>query len=114
MTELKPCPFCGQKLVFDGIGRNPEESDSLYRKRKEMAEIALDALRIPTREIVERMRGEWIIQQEEHKEYLKKCSKCGFPISGWWGQDRFCANCGTPMTDKAVDMMLERWKEALK
>lgn len=20
MTELKPCPFCGQKLVFDGIG----------------------------------------------------------------------------------------------
>ena len=26
---------------------------------------------------------------------------------------KFCPICGAPMTDKAVDMMLERWKEAV-
>ena len=25
----------------------------------------------------------------------------------------FCAWCGSPMTDEAVDVMLERWKEAV-
>lgn len=27
---------------------------------------------------------------------------------------RFCPFCGKPLTDEAVDMMLERWKEALE
>lgn len=66
----------------------------------------------PTRERVEKVRkGEWIAQQDEHKEYIKKCSKCGFPISGWWGADKFCANCGAPMTDEAVEMVMERMEE---
>ena len=74
-----------------------------------------NALRPVSREQVEKVcKGEWIVQQDEHKEYIKKCSKCGFPISGWWGADKFCANCGAPMTDEAVDMMLERWKEAVE
>ena len=74
----------------------------------EAIDMALAALRGPTREQVEAWRGEWIVQQDEHKEYIKKCSKCGFPISGWWGADKFCANCGAPMTDEAVDIMLKR------
>lgn len=75
---------------------------------------ALYALRPITRDQVEKMRGEWIIQQDEHREYLKKCSKCGFPISGWWGADKFCANCGTPMTDEAVDILVKRLEEVLR
>ena len=76
--------------------------------------MAIDALYPVSRERVEKVwRGEWIIQQDEHKEYIKKCSKCGFPISGWWGADKFCANCGAPMTDEAVDMVMERL-EAMK
>ena len=72
------------------------------------------ALRSITREQVEKVwRGEWIIQQDEHREFTKKCPKCGFPISGWWGADKFCANCGAPMTDEAVDMVMERL-EALR
>ena len=68
-----------------------------------------NALRPVSREQVEKVwRGEWIIQQDEHKEYIKRCSKCGFPISGWWGADKFCANCGAPMTDEAVQMVMER------
>ena len=75
----------------------------------EALKIAILALRPVSREQVEKVcKGEWIVQQDEHKEYIKKCSKCGFPISGWWGADKFCANCGTPMTDEAVDMVMER------
>ena len=75
----------------------------------EAFDMALNALRPITREKVEQVwRGEWIIQQDEHREFTKKCPKCGFPISGWWGADKFCANCGAPMTDEAVDMVMER------
>ena len=74
--------------------------------------VALSALRPVSRELVEKVwMGEWIIQQDEHKEYIKRCSKCGFPISGWWGADKFCANCGAPMTDEAVEMVMERMEE---
>lgn len=70
---------------------------------KEAVALALSALRPISREQVEKVcKGEWIVQQDEHKEYIKKCSKCGFPISGWWGADKFCANCGTPMTDEPL------------
>lgn len=62
-----------------------------------------------TRDQVEKMwRGEWIIRQDEYKEYIKKCSKCGFPISGWWGAGKFCPHCGAPMTDDAVQMVMEK------
>ena len=72
------------------------------------------ALRPVSRERVEKVwRGEWIIQQDEHGEFIKKCPKCGFPISGWWGADKFCANCGEAFTDEAVQMVMERM-EALR
>ena len=76
---------------------------------QDAVEIALSSLRPVSREQVEKVwKGEWIIQQDEHREFTKKCPKCGFPISGWWGADKFCANCGAPMTDEAVDMVMER------
>ena len=65
-------------------------------------------LRPITREQVEKMRGEWIIEEAGDGARRKKCSLCDQPISGWWGRDRFCANCGAPMTDEAVDMVMER------
>ena len=84
------------------------------KKSYELFKAGLNALRPVSREQVEKVwRGEWIIQQDKHKEYIKRCSKCGFPISGWWGADKFCANCGAPMTDEAVDILLRRL-EALK
>ena len=92
-----------------------------YTPSKEAAEAvisALDpldiitALRGPTREMVERMRGEWIDLRECHKDVPKRqCSHCGKVLIGL--ETPFCEACGAPMTDEAVDMMLERWKEAL-
>ena len=78
---------------------------------KEAVALALSALRPITREQVEKMRGEWIIEDAGDGDRRKKCSLCNQPISGWWGRDRFCANCGSPMTDKAVDMVMERLEE---
>ena len=81
----------------------------------EALDMALTALRGPTREMVERMRGEW--------EWLGPC-RDNKGVS--WGTcsvcktrqrlgDRlsFCPACGAPMTGEAVDIVMRRL-EALK
>ena len=100
-----------------------------YTPSKETAEVIISAidpleiisaLRGPTREQVERMRGEWIIGEPDGLGTPIHCSRCG------WGSDHadqrkwieynghlFCGHCGAPMTDEAVDMMVRRWKEAV-
>ena len=71
--------------------------------------LALTALRGPTREMAERMQGEWIEYEHPH---IICCTQCDYG-TGPSEKTRFCPSCGAPMTDEAVDMMLERWKEAL-
>ena len=72
-----------------------------------------------TREQVEKMRGEWIdcdggkVPVDKYGQTFgwAMCSACGeyltasdeYPCIG-----HFCPNCGAPMTDKAVDMVMER------
>ena len=76
---------------------------------KDAVEFAISALRGPTREMVERMRGEWIHDPETGYEH---CDKCSHTISLDDYMDRkpplFCEMCGDAKTDEAVDMMLER------
>ena len=95
-----------------------------YTPSKETAEVIISAidpleiisaLRGPTREQVERMRGEWIHDGSKFEGGTDwyHCSKCGTKETGVYVKYNFCSRCGAPMTDKAVDMMLERWKEAL-
>lgn len=79
-----------------------------YSKTIETLEFAAVSLRTPTREQVEKMRGEWIIEDAGDGDRRKKCSLCNQPISGWWGADKFCAYCGSPMTDEAVETVMER------
>ena len=75
--------------------------------------MALSALRPVSREQVEKVwGGEWVNTNKE-VEQICKCSKCGYPISYFWSRTQFCPNCGAPMTDEAVEMMMERL-EALK
>ena len=75
-------------------------------------DVALSALRPITREQVEKVwKGEWIIEDAGDGDRRKKCSLCNQPISGWWGRDRFCANCGSPMTDEAVEILVKRMEE---
>ena len=85
----------------------------------EVLVMAMNSLRPITREQVEKMRGEWIT-----KHYVDgilegtnfdECSKCGyqrvFENPELKTKYMFCPGCGAPMTDKAVDMVMERLEE---
>ena len=91
----------------------------------ELEKVKIEALRPITREQVEQVRGEWIDIDGEKVPVDKygqpfgwaKCSACGeyltasdeYPCIG-----HFCPNCGAPMTDEAVDMVMERLEEICK
>ena len=101
----------------------------------ETLEFAATALRPVSREKVERMRGEWVAKHrhrggfrrvtgvddigeqrtitiDERREYDDLyCSKCGKQSPDNFLN--FCGYCGAPMTDEAVQMVMER-VEALK
>ena len=80
----------------------------------EALDLAFAALRGPTREMVERMRGEWRECFEDWRKQIAgdQCSKCGFQHYGTSiNHYHFCPACGAPMTDEAVDMMLEKLEE---
>lgn len=97
-----------QVVLDSGFGSNPGENNSLYRRRKEMAEIALSALRPVSREQVEKVwRGEWK-GVPKLGVYDMACSKCGYSTGIRFYSSEFCPNCGAPMTDEAVDMVMER------
>lgn len=68
----------------------------------------------PTREQVERMRREWTHTHSTDNFWTEvlKCSYCGFEDDHGCCFD-FCPDCGTPMTDEAVDIELRRWREAV-
>lgn len=101
--------IAAQVVLDSGFGSNPGENDSLYRRRKEMIEIALSALRPASREQVEKVwRGGWIDAYPGTSSC--KCTKCG-AVQEY--ESTFCCHCGAPMTDEAVDILLKRL-EALK
>lgn len=75
------------------------------RKRLDEAiDIAIAALRPISRERVEWIRGEWI--ELEPEIGLLECSNCGLKVLR--AKCRFCPACGTPMTDEAVQKVMER------
>ena len=74
----------------------------------EAAKMAIAALRPVSREQVEKVwRGEW----KENKNVAIEsaiCSKCKTVFQAYYGNYQFCPRCGAPMTDEAVDMVMER------
>lgn len=71
-------------------------------------EMALAALCPVSQEQVERMRGEWI----GVGAITCKCSRCQHSeLSTRANEYLYCPACGTPMTDEAVDMVMERMEE---
>ena len=84
-----------------------------YGKRQrqraiELEKVKIAALRPITREQAEKMRGEWTTDGV--------CSRCGFDAMYYKGvpvqvRTNYCPTCGSPMTDKAVDMVMERLEE---
>ena len=95
-------------------------------EQKEVFLLALSALRPVSRERVEKLRGEWIPAESDFDDDDTlfdvedwcdwQCSAChneicyDDPMERRW-LPKFCPNCGAPMTDEAVDMMLEKLEE---
>lgn len=95
-----------QVVLDSGFGSNPGENDFLYRRRKEMAEIALTALRPVSREQVEKVwRAHW--NESTHLGGFVYCSRCGYNALEA-NNYTFCPKCGRPFTDEAVEMVMER------
>lgn len=105
--------------LFEHCEAMMTSDEPVWSQDCEALKAALSALRGPTREQVEKVRGEWIDIDGEKVPVDKygqpfgwaMCSACGeyltasdeYPCTG-----HFCPNCGAPMTDKAVDMVMER------
>ena len=74
----------------------------------------LTALRPVSKEQVEKVwRGEWNYSHTTETDHFAvvKCSKCGheaFAIALYVKDENFCPHCGAPMTDEAVQMVMER------
>ena len=92
---------------FYYLSANPEKDFPGVMSYMEALAVAISALRPVSREKVERVwRGKW---QRGTKDWV--CSRCGRSHTF---VKSFCPNCGAPMTDEAVEMVTERWKEALE
>lgn len=75
---------------------------------------ALKALRPIPREQVEKMRGEIVETVEKGRmKRVFSCCGCDFTSLTCWITPKFCPSCGAPITDEAVDMVMERL-EALR
>lgn len=109
-------------MEVHGIGEYP------HIALKEALDMAITALRPVSREEVEKVwRGEWEWYDEEigspldgiEREWGWRCSKCKVVLPDDFDDPdnppamRFCQWCGAPMTDEAVEMVMERL-EALK
>ena len=83
-------------------------------------DLAISNLRGPTREIVERMfPGCKMCKPVCHKcksyplaLYPQACKTC-VEHSNFEAVSNFCEDCGKPLTDEAVDMMMDRMEEMM-
>lgn len=92
-----PSTFLVSHQMADGV-KNAE-------RRIAALDMALSALRPVSREQVEKV---W-----EKCQHSRVCGTCKVCVSGRYQQANFCAACGAPLTDEAVQMVMERL-EALK
>ena len=121
---------------FYYLSANPEKDFPGVISYMEALAVAISALRPVSREQVEQMRGEWVAKHrhrggfrratgvddmgeqrtitiDERCEYDDRyCSKCGKQSPDNFLN--FCGYCGAPMTDEAMQMVIERLEEMYK
>ena len=79
-------------------------------KLKEALDMALTALRPVSREWIEKAwRGEWMFKPfyKGTSRGVIECQKCKGAFEGSV-EFNFCPNCGAPMTDEAMQMVVRR------
>ena len=135
MTLEEAIKLLKQYQGYDPMFPDGETLKHAFDLTDETVDTLLAALRPVSREQVEQMRGEWVAKHrhrggfrratgvddmgeqrtitiDERCEYDDLyCSKCGKQSPDNFLN--FCGYCGAPMTDEAVQMVMERM-EALK
>ena len=96
------------------VGRLMYSDNKDIRDYNALIDFIDTALRPVSREQVEKMwRGEWKpIERLWKYSHQWQCSRCGQPTLT--DQKQFCDFCGAPMTDEAVEMVMERLEEIYK
>ena len=95
-----PSTFWVSHQMADGV-KNAE-------RRIAALNLALSALRPVSREQVEKMRSRWITVVEVDGKQYSKCAACQTELDCLEDAYSFCPHCGAPMTDEAVEMVMER------
>ena len=99
------------KSYCEYMGDSDESGAYLFDLDGQALDLALSALHSITKEQVEKVwKGEWITYLDgEHimPERYYSCSKCR-SIETPLVRHRICPRCGAPMTDEAVQMVMER------
>lgn len=96
-------------------GTDDRDAASIWKADAEALSIAIAALNGPTRKRVERFAEEWQGIADGYADGelvydMWSCSNCGYIIDTDEPDDlpQFCPECGAPMTDGAVDVLMKR------
>ena len=101
IKRLKALKARCERLIVSS-DRGPEE----WRKDAEALDLALTALRPVSREQVEKVwRAHW--NESTHLGGFVYCSRCGYNALEA-NNYTFCPKCGSPFTDEAVEIVVER------
>ena len=108
MTREEAIKLLKQYQGYDPMFPDGETLKHAFDLTDETVDTLLAALRPVSREQVEKVwRGEWEDMREAYKDVPKRrCSRCKNVFIGL--DTPFCEVCGAPMTDEAVDMVMER------
>ena len=105
MTREEAINRIKDHMVVHHIGEYP------HIRLKEALDMALTALRPVSREQVEKVwRAHW--NESTHLGGFVYCSRCGYNALEA-NNYTFCPKCGSPFTDEAVEMVMERMEEVL-
>ena len=123
MTREEAIKLLKQYQGYDPMFPDGETLKHAFDLTDETVDTLLTALRPFSREQVEKLRGEWIPAESDFDDDDTlfdvedwcdwQCSAChnevcyDDPMERRW-LPKFCPNCGAPMTDEAVEMVMER------